>query len=72
MTNSAISEMVILVTSELQDRKNMPSNLIINSGTVVVILAMGGGWAVWVVAWCVEGMLGGGLLRLFDVYRLII
>jgi hypothetical protein len=37
----------------------MPSNLIINSGTVVVILAMGGGLAVWVVALCVEGTLGG-------------
>ena len=37
----------------------MPSNLIINSGTVVVILTMGGGWAVWVVwvvALCVEGV----------------
>ena len=40
----------------------MPSNLIINSGTVVVILAMGGVWAVWVVAWCVEGTLGAGSL----------
>ena len=50
----------------------MQSKLIINSGKVVVILAMGGGWAVWVVAWCVKGTLGTGFLRLFDVYRLII
>ena len=63
MTNYAISEMLILVTSELQDKGQiMQSKLIINSGKVVVILAMGGGWAVWVVAWCVEGTLGGDSL----------
>ena len=72
MTDYAISEKVILVTSELQDRRIMPSNLIINSGAVVLIRAMGGGWAVWVVALCVWRVRWEGLLKLSDVYRLTI